>query len=104
MKTLHFLAAALCLIAVTGCSHIDHFGGNMDMAVSRLTEKDNYEFEGRLDSAHQVGPMVALQFIGGTFYDVIEAPPGLAHGDIVRIYKVEGGGYKAHLWKRKSNS
>jgi hypothetical protein len=89
-------------IGFTGCAHIDHFGGNMDMAVSRLTEKTPHEYEGRLDSAQQVGPMVALQFIGGTYYDVVEAPPGLSHGDIVRIYKVENG-YKAHLWKRNSD-
>ena len=42
--------------------------------------------------------MTSIQFVGGHYYDVENASPGLVPGDTVRIYRTEAG-LEAHLWK-----
>src|SRR4051794_1196619 len=73
------------LVGAAGCAGVDRMGTKMDMAAGRLGEPGKHEYEGQLQSVKRVGPMTALQFSDGQFFDVSEAPAGLVQGDVVRI-------------------
>ncbi len=83
----------------TGCATLDRMGAKMDMAVNRVAEQGQHEYEGKLESMQKMGAMTAIQLSGGKIYDVVELSPGLVPGDVVRVYRTPKG-YEARLWKQ----
>lgn len=80
-------------------SGINSLASHMDMAATHIAEKEPLTYEGKLNSLETFGPMTALQFSDGKMFDVVDAPEGLMHGDVVRIYNTDKG-LVAHLWQR----
>lgn len=78
---------------------MEKFASHADMAVTRLVERGKPTYEGKLVASERIGAMTSLHFDDGKLLDVEEAPEGLQHGDVVRIYKTDKG-LVAHLWQR----
>ncbi len=101
-KVFEFVALVALANGLTGCAGLDRLDSKLDMAAGHVTEQNHREFEGRIEAVERVGAMTAIQFEGGQQYAVIEAPPALVRGDIVRIYKTEKG-LEAHLWRARED-
>jgi hypothetical protein len=84
------------LWATAGCTSMDLVGRRLDM-VSEHIGSEKPVYEGRIESARRVGPLVALEFTDGKDFDVSDCPLDFVAGDDVRIYQTEKG-YAAHLW------
>jgi hypothetical protein len=86
------------MVGMMGCDSVNRATAKLDMAGAHMGEYDHPEFEGRIVTAKRIGDMTSIQFVGGRYFDVESASPGLVPGDTVRIYRTETG-LEAHLWK-----
>jgi hypothetical protein len=98
IKISSFLVFFTASLAMTGCSSLDRMGSKMDMVLGDEQASGRMAYEGQLETARRVGSMVALQFKGGQYFDVLHVTGALYPGDIVRVYEISGG-YEAHLWR-----
>ena len=65
---------------VIGCSGLDRMGRKADMATQRL-ESQKPVYEGRLQTSKKIGALIAIQFVDGQSFEVVECPADLLPGD-----------------------
>jgi hypothetical protein len=97
--TVHLVVLSVLTSGMVGCATIDRMETKLDMWIGHHAESGKPKYEGTLITARQFGSLIAMHFEGGQMYDVVEAPPDLYPGDVVRIYQTKRG-LVAHLKAR----